>query len=305
MRIGVDLGGTKIEGILLSPTGEIAEKIRVDTPTQNYLDTVDALCDVIDRLQELSSSKKCTVGIGTPGALSSTNEHGLELMKNCNSICLNGEPLKFDVEKRLGYTTRMENDANCFALSEACYGAALSSRTVFGVIVGTGTGGGIVIDKQLHTGPNRIAGEWGHNCVPSSVRELIAQDRECYCGRKNCNETVLSGRGLKQSHLERTGVELEATEISRLASTGNSAANETIQVYCKQLARCLSTVVNLLDPDMIVLGGGLSNITQLYTQVPSLMAEHVFTENMRTILSAPKFGDASGAIGAACLWPID
>ena len=305
MRIGVDLGGTKIEGILLSPTGEVAEKIRVDTPSKKYLETVDALCEVIEQLQQLSPSKKCSVGIGTPGALSPPNEHGLELMKNCNSICLNGEPLKIDIENRLGYETRIENDANCFVLSEACYGAAISARTVFGVILGTGTGGGIVIDKQLHTGPNRIAGEWGHNCIPSSVRELITQDRQCYCGRTNCNETVLSGRGLKQSHLERTGTELEAKEIARLANSGDSEFGETIQTYCKQLARCLSTVVNLIDPDMIVLGGGLSNISQLYEQVPSLLKEHVFTDNMLTMLCAPKFGDASGAIGAACLWPLD
>ena len=305
MRIGVDLGGTKIEGILLSPSGEVTEKIRVDTPAKKYLETVDALCKVIEQLQQLSPSKKCSVGIGTPGALSPPNEHGLELMKNCNSICLNGEPLKIDIENRLGYETRIENDANCFVLSEACYGAAISARTVFGVILGTGTGGGIVIDKQLHTGPNRIAGEWGHNCIPSSVRELITQDRQCYCGRTNCNETVLSGRGLKQSHLERTGTELEAKEIARLANSGDSESGETIQTYCKQLARCLSTVVNLIDPDMIVLGGGLSNISQLYEQVPSLLKEHVFTDNMLTMLCAPKFGDASGAIGAACLWPLD
>lgn len=305
MRIGVDLGGTKIEGILLSPDGEVAEKIRVDAPTQKYVETVDALCEMIDQLQRLSPSKKCSVGIGTPGALSPVNENGLELMKNCNSICLNGEPLKADIEKRLGYATRIENDANCFVLSEACYGAATSARTVFGVILGTGTGGGIVIDKRLHTGPNRIAGEWGHNCIPSSVRELISQDRQCYCGRKNCNETVLSGRGLKQSHLERSGIELEATEIASLATNGDVEASETIQSYCMQLARCLSTVVNLLDPDMIVLGGGLSNIPQLYAQVPMLMEEHVFTDNMLTMLSAPKFGDASGAIGAACLWPLN
>ena len=305
MRIGVDLGGTKIEGILLSPSGEVTEKIRVDTPAKKYLETVDALCKVIEQLQQLSPSKKCSVGIGTPGALSPPNEHGLELMKNCNSICLNGEPLKIDIETRLGYETRIENDANCFVLSEACYGAAISARTVFGVILGTGTGGGIVIDKQLHTGPNRIAGEWGHNCIPSSVRGLITQDRQCYCGRTNCNETVLSGRGLKQSHLERTGTELEAKEIARLANSGDSESGETIQTYCKQLARCLSTVVNLIDPDIIVLGGGLSNISQLYEQVPSLLKEHVFTDNMLTMLCAPKFGDASGAISAACLWPLD
>lgn len=305
MRIGVDLGGTKIEGILLAPNGDVAEKIRVSTPGDNYSATVEALCEVVEKLQEKSSSERLSVGIGTPGALSPANESGAELMKNCNSICLNGEPLKADIERRLGYEVRVENDANCFALSEACYGAGMSARTVFGVIIGTGTGGGIVIDKRLHTGPNRIAGEWGHSCIPRSVRELMGLDRRCYCGRLNCNETVLSGRGLRQTHLERTGIELEATEIARLADAGDASATESIQIYSKQLARCLSTVVNLLDPDMIVLGGGLSNIPQLYTQVPEQLREHVFTDNMLTQLAAPKFGDASGAIGAACLWPLD
>jgi fructokinase len=305
MRIGVDLGGTKIEGILLSPSGEVIEKIRIGTPAKKYTETVEALCDVVNQLQERSSSKQCAVGIGTPGALSPANEKGLELMKNCNSICLNGKPLKDDIEKLLGYEIRIENDANCFALSEACYGSAISARTVFGVILGTGTGGGIVIDKQLHTGPNRIAGEWGHNCIPSSVRELIAEDRQCYCGRSNCNETVLSGRGLKQSHLERTGKELEAMEIARLGADGDAEGRATIEIYCMQLARCLSTVVNLIDPDTIVLGGGLSNISRLYTRVPELMREPVFTDTMLTTLTAPQFGDASGAIGAACLWPLE
>ena len=304
MRIGVDLGGTKIEGILLAPNGEVVEKIRVDTPTEKYSDTVETLCQVVEELQLKAPLEQCTVGIGTPGALSKKNENDVELMKNCNSICLNGEPLKVDIEKRLGYETRVENDANCFALSEACYGAARSARTVFGVILGTGTGGGIVVGKQLHTGPNRIAGEWGHNCIPSSVRKLIAEDRRCYCGRQNCNETVLSGRGLRQTHFEASGVSLEAAEIARLASNGDSHANNTIQTYCEQLARCLSSIVNFFDPEMIVLGGGLSNIEQLYVQVPDLMREHVFTGNMLTELSAPQFGDASGAIGAACLWPL-
>lgn len=304
MRIGVDLGGTKIEGILLADDGEVAEKIRIDTPGDQYRNTVDALCDIVEQLQQRSSPKQCTVGIGTPGALSPANENGTELMKNCNSICLNDEALKADIEAMLGYETRLENDANCFALSEACYGAAVGARTVFGVILGTGTGGGIVIDKVLHTGPNRIAGEWGHNCIPSAVRSLIAEDRRCYCGRKNCIETVLSGRGLRQSHLERTGDTLEATEIARLADGGEAEASESIAVYATQLAHCLATVVNLIDPDAIVLGGGLSNIAQLYEQVPAQLSELVFTENMLTRIYAPKFGDASGAIGAACLWPI-
>jgi fructokinase len=300
MRIGIDLGGTKIEGILLSDDGIVVENIRVDTPANEYSNTVEALSQLVESLQQNSESKY-PVGIGTPGALSSIDE----TMKNCNSIQLNGKALKRNIEDRLGYGVRLENDANCFALSEACYGSGRDALTVFGVIIGTGTGGGLVINKRLHTGPNRIAGEWGHNSMPSSVRELIDADRRCYCGRINCIETVLSGRGLRQSHQESTGNALQAIEIARLAEEGSQTAKESIQLYCQQLARCLATVVNIIDPDMIVLGGGLSNIGELYSQVRSLMKESVFTDNMLTQLSAPRFGDASGARGAACLWPLE
>jgi fructokinase len=300
MRIGIDLGGTKIEGILLADDGSVSEKIRVDTPADNYQKTVNALCNVVMALQT-SAGKNCKVGIGTPGALTPITE----IMKNCNSICLNGKPLKNDIESQLGYEIVVENDANCFALSEACYGAAKGSATVFGVILGTGTGGGLVNNKRLHTGPNRIAGEWGHNSIPDSVRRLIEADRKCYCGRDNCIETVLSGRGLKQSHLERSGNSLEARKIAVLADSGDKVAGQSIDVYCQQLARCLSTVINLYDPEMIVLGGGLSNISTLYEKVPGYLEGFVFTERVLTKLAAPKFGDASGALGAACLWPIE
>ncbi len=300
MRIGIDLGGTKIEGILLADDGVVAEKIRVDTPAEDYQATVDAVCNVINTLQPLATND-CKVGIGTPGALTMDSE----LMKNCNSICLNGKPLKKDIESRLGYEVVIENDANCFALSEACYGAAKNSATVFGVILGTGTGGGLVINKRLHTGPNRIAGEWGHNSIPDSARKLIAADRQCYCQRVNCIETVLSGRGLKQSHLECTGNSLEAIEIAALADSGDDMARTSIDIYSQQLARCLSTVVNIFDPEMIVLGGGLSNISSLYETVPDYMRGYVFNDVVLTRLSPPSFGDASGALGAACLWPLD
>lgn len=298
MRIGVDLGGTKIEGVLLTETGEVAEKIRVDTPINDYQATVDSVCSLIGNLQKHSQTL-LKVGVGTPGAL--TRPH--ELMKNCNSLCLNGHPLKKDLESQLAYEIRMENDANCFVLSEAHYGAGKAVNTVFGVIIGTGTGGGIVINKQLHIGPNSIAGEWGHNCIPSSVRNLIAEDRVCYCGRKNCIETVLSGRGLKQTYYDLTSTQREAVDISALFQQGDRSAVECIKIYSEQLARCLSTMVNVIDPDMIVLGGGLSKIDSLYESVPRHMAEHVFTDNMQTKIAAPVFGDASGARGAACLWP--
>lgn len=298
MRIGVDLGGTKIEGIVLTDEGELAEKIRVATPGHSYKETVTAVCDVIADLQS-RSSRQLKVGIGSPGALS----YPTEIMKNCNSICLNGEPLKKDIEEKLGYEIKLENDANCFALSEAHYGAAKNTCSMFGVIIGTGTGGGIVINKKLLTGPNSIAGEWGHNSLPSSARELIDQDRVCYCGRVNCIETVLSGRGLKQTHLESANEEMEALQIAELALTGNQSAANSIRLYSKQLARCLASIVNVVDPEVIVLGGGLSNIKSLYETLPLDMAASVFTDKMLTKIVPPEYGDASGARGAACLWP--
>lgn len=299
MRIGVDLGGTKIEGIILTSEGEISQKIRVATPGESYKETLTAVCQVITQLQNYSHPP-LKVGIGTPGTLS----HLSGLMKNCNSICLNGEALKKDIESNLGYEVRLENDANCFALSEAHYGAAKNSKSMFGVIIGTGTGGGIVINDQLLTGPNNIAGEWGHNSLPTSARELIVEDRVCYCGRRSCIETVLSGRGLKQSHLERSGTQIEANKIAELAMAKDPAALESLKIYSKQLARCLATIVNVIDPEVIVLGGGLSNIGSLYDSVPKDMAEYVFTDDLQTRIAPPKFGDASGARGAACLWPI-
>lgn len=300
MRIGIDLGGTKIEGILLGDNGGVIEKIREPTPATSYSDTVSTLCNIVRKLQN-SAGKRLTVGIGTPGALSQPSG----LMKNSNSVRLNGKPLQMDIEEALGYAVRLENDANCFALSEAILGVAKNASTVFGVILGTGTGGGIVINKQLLVGPNSIAGEWGHNSLPSSCRELILADRKCYCGRTNCIETVLSGRGLSATFEERYHASRTAADIATLSRQGDADAQACIALYAMQLARCLATVVNIIDPDVIVLGGGLSNIPQLYAKVPDLMRPYVFTDDMRTLLLQPSFGDASGALGAACLWPAD
>jgi len=299
VRIGIDLGGTKIEGIVLSDTGEVNEKLRVATPAADYEQTVASVCEVIQQLQAKLPSAT-SVGIGTPGALASTTG----LMKNSNSVCLNDRPLHADIEAALGYTVRLENDANCLVLSEAHYGAARNAYSVFGAILGTGCGGGVVIDNKLVSGPNQIAGEWGHNALPSSVLELVAEPRRCHCGRSNCIETVLSGRGLKQSFLEQTGRELDAADIAAAALDGDAQAQAVIAIYSQQLARCLATVVNLLDPEVIVLGGGLSNIASLYDSVLPHMAEFVFTTDLQTRLVRPQFGDASGAIGAACLWPL-
>ncbi len=299
MRIGIDLGGTKIEGVVLSEEGAIAKKLRVPTPGSDYQSIVNAVTDVILALQN-SSNTLMTVGIGSPGALAKTTG----LMKNCNSICLNGQALQQDIEAKLGYTIRLENDANCFALSEAHYGAARHAKSMFGVIIGTGTGGGIVINRELVTGPNSIAGEWGHNSLPSNARGLIKEDRQCYCGRTNCIETVLSGRGLSATHLELSGQTLDAFEIAARAQKAEGACVETIALYSKQLASCLTTVVNLIDPDVIVLGGGLSNIQSLYESVLEDMDGLVFTDKIETKICPPSFGDASGARGAACLWPL-
>lgn len=295
MRIGLDLGGTKIEGIILSNDGNINKKIRVDTPSDDYAETVKTICCVIEDLQD---SARLPVGIGTPGALALPQE----LMKNSNSVCLNGKPLQRDIESQLGYEIRLENDGNCFVLSEAFYGAAINEKSVFGVILGTGCGGGFVIDKKLVTGPNGISGEWGHNCIPASVRDLIEHDRICYCGRQNCIETVISGRGLRQTYLEKFGKEFEAKEIASRAESNDTTAIKCIEIYAQQVARSLSTIINMIDPHAIVLGGGISNIQSLYQSIPSYLEGHIFNDAVHTKILPPTFGDASGAIGAACLW---
>jgi predicted NBD/HSP70 family sugar kinase len=299
MRIGIDLGGTKIEGIVLADSGDVVKKIRVSTPGTDYQATISSVCGVIKELQHQSKTRM-TVGIGSPGALAKATG----LMKNCNSICLNNQPLQHDIEAILGYDIKLENDANCFALSEAHYGSANQARSMFGVIIGTGTGGGIVINRELVTGPNSIAGEWGHNSLPSNARHLIGDDRLCYCGRKNCIETVLSGRGLGATHLERTGTAAPAVDIAAGAEAEEQDCLDSISIYSKQLASCLTTVVNLIDPEIIVLGGGLSNIQSLYESVIQDMDGLVFTDKIETKISRPSFGDASGARGAACLWPL-
>jgi predicted NBD/HSP70 family sugar kinase len=299
MRIGIDLGGTKIEGIVLADNGDVAKKIRLSTPGTNYQAIVDSVCELIKALQQQAVTRM-SVGVGSPGALAKTTG----LMKNCNSICLNHQPLQQDIESILGYGIKLENDANCFALSEAHYGSARQAKSMFGVIIGTGTGGGIVINGELVTGPNSIAGEWGHNSLPSNARHLIGDDRLCYCGRKNCIETVLSGRGLTATHLERTGISVDAVDIAKGAEAKDQDCSESIAIYSKQLASCLTTVVNLIDPEIIVLGGGLSNIQSLYESVIQDMDGLVFTDKIETTISPPSFGDASGARGAACLWPV-
>ena len=296
MRIGVDLGGTKIEAAALDPAGAIVSRRRVATPAGDYDATVEAVGALVDAMQA-EAGRGTRVGIATPGARSLATG----LMKNCNSTCLNGRPLKADLERRLDREVRMANDANCFALSEAVDGAGRGARVVFGVILGTGVGGGIVVDRRAIEGANAIAGEWGHNPLPLPT----ADDQplpSCYCGRRGCVETYLSGPALAADHALATGEGLDAEAIAARGAAGDARCTQTIERYAGRLARSLAGVVNVLDPDVIVLGGGLSSIGALYDRVPELWRAHVFSDEVRTRLVRPVHGDSSGVRGAAWLW---
>ena len=283
LRIGVDLGGTKIEALALDRSGREVFRKRVPTPRGDYAGTISAVAALVREIGE------GTVGIGIPGAESKATG----LIKNANSTWLIGKPLRRDLEKALGREVRIENDANCFALSEAVDGAGKGAAVVFGVILGTGVGGGIVVDGKVIRGANAIAGEWGHNPLPApSAADLPHPD--CYCGRKGCIETYLSGPGLSRDHERVTG--------ERLAPEQVVLREETMRRYEDRLARGLASVINVLDPDVIVLGGGMSNVARLYTEVPRLWKRHVFSDQVTTRLAPPVHGDSSGVRGAAWLW---
>lgn len=288
MRIGIDLGGTKIEGLAIDARGRELCRRRIPTPRDDYRGTVTAVADLVADL-ERETGERGAVGIGTPGAVSPATG----LMKNCNSTCLNGQPLPQDLAAALGRPVRLANDANCFALSEAVDGAAADARTVFGVILGTGVGGGLVIDRQVLTGANAIAGEWGHNPLPRP-RDGENPGPACYCGRRGCIETFLSGPAVERLHRERTGRDLPAMEIDDTRIWDD---------WTDRLARALAHVVNIFDPDVIVLGGGLSNRRELYGPLAERLPAHVFSDHVATRISAPAHGDSSGVRGAAWLWP--
>ena len=296
MRIGVDLGGTKIEIAALDDGGAMRHRERVDTPAGDYAATVEAIASLVEKA-ERSLGAKATVGVATPGARSLVTGR----MKNANSIVLNGRALKEDLEARLGREVRMANDANCFALSEAIDGAARGEPIVFGVILGTGVGGGIVVDERVVTGANAIAGEWGHNPLPLPAAGDLPLP-QCYCGRRGCIETYLSGPALAADHGRVTGERVTADAIAGRAAQGDSAARATLERYEERLARSLALIVNVLDPHAIVLGGGLSKIQSLYTRVPALWGAHVLSDEIRTRLLPPLYGDGSGVRGAAWLW---
>jgi len=297
IRIGIDLGGTKIEGLALSADGRMMAGRRIATPRDDYPGTVRSIAGLVAAL-EAEAGARGTVGIGMPGAVSPATG----LVKNANSTWLIGRPLQQDLDRAVGRTVRLANDANCFALSEACDGAAAGADVVFGVIVGTGTGGGVVVRQQIISGPNAIAGEWGHNPLPWPQPEELP-GTPCYCGRRGCIETWLSGPGLARDHERATGDRLDSEAIAALAAQGDTEADAALRRYEGRMARALASIINVLDPDVIVLGGGLSKLSRLYANVPAQWAPWVFSDRVDTRLAAPRHGDASGVRGAAWLWP--
>lgn len=296
LRLGIDLGGTKIELIALAALGEVLLRRRLPTPAGDYRATLKAIQALVVEA-EAALGQQGVVGIGTPGALSQVTGR----IKNANSVWLNNQLLQQDVEALLRRPVRLSNDANCFALSEAMDGAAAGSRVVFGVIIGTGTGAGIVIDRKVLIGPNAIAGEWGHNPLPWPRPEEL-EGPVCYCGKRGCIETWLSGPGLARDHRRINGETLDAETIVRRAGAGNAACEATLQRYEARLARSLAHVINILDPEVIVLGGGLSNIRRLYRTVPEYWGNYVFSDRIDTRLVPPVHGDSGGVRGAAWLW---
>lgn len=297
LRIGIDLGGTKIEVVALGAAGQELARHRVPTPQGDYAATLAAVVGLVERV-ERETGRRGTVGVGTPGALSRVSG----LIKNANSTCLIGEPLKDDLQALLGREVRVANDANCFALSEAVDGAGRGAQVVFGVILGTGVGAGIVVNGRALDGANGIAGEWGHNPLPLPAGDDLPLPA-CYCGRAGCIETYLSGPGLAMDHARCSGELARPEGIVAGAAEGDPACEASLARYEQRLARALAGVINILDPDVIVLGGGLSNIERLYQRVPSLWCPHVFSDHVATRLVRARHGDSSGVRGAAWLWP--
>jgi fructokinase len=295
VRIGIDLGGTKIEAVALDDEGRERDRHRIATPRGDYEATLGAVASLVDRVE--AAVGRSTVGVGMPGVISPATG----LVKNANSTWLNGRRLSEDLATRLGRPVRLANDANCFALSEATDGGAAGARVVFGVILGTGVGGGVVVNGGVVTGANAIAGEWGHNHLPWPDADELPGPR-CYCGRTGCIETFLSGPGLSRDHRSAGNEALEPAAIAGAAAAGDVGALDTIGRYERRLARGLASVINLLDPDVIVLGGGLSNIERFYARVPQLWTPYVFSDAVVTRLVRAVHGDSSGVRGAAWLW---
>jgi fructokinase len=297
MQIGIDLGGTKTEAVALASESLVAARRRVPTPRE-YVGTLDAIARLVGEL-ESETGRSGTIGVGIPGVVT----RGTGLVKNANSTWLNGRPLQADLESRLARPVRVANDANCFALSEASDGAGRAYDTVFGVILGTGVGGGIAIRRQIHDGPNQIAGEWGHNPLPWMTDEDRAAAPACYCGKTGCIETFLSGPGFERDYERSSGIARSSHDIVRAAAGADTAAIGALRRYSDRLARGLAGVINILDPEIVVLGGGMSNLPDLVPSVSTLLPRYVFTDTVRTVVAPNLHGDSSGVRGAAWLWP--
>ena len=297
IRFGIDLGGTKIEIVALASDGRELLRRRVATLHEDYGGILCAIAMLV-RDAEAEIGESGTVGIGTPGSIS----RATGLLRGSNSISLNGKPIKADLEGLLGREVRVSNDANCFALSEACDGAGKDSETVFGAILGTGVGGGIVVRGNVLVGPNAIAGEWGHNPLPWPTDDE-RPGAQCFCGHTGCIETFLSGPGLERDYFSATGKRLTSIDIEAGAASGDAGCEQAMRRYEARLARALAHVINILDPDTIVLGGGMSNMQRLYAAVPVLWAAWVFSDRVDTALVRNVHGDSSGVRGAAWLWP--
>ena len=300
VSLGIDLGGTKVEAALLDDAGTVLWKQRLPTPAGDYRATVRAIAAITDTARAVSDAAvggALSIGIGTPGTATAAG-----LMKNCNSTCLNGRPLQADVERAVGQRVVLMNDANCLALSEATDGAGAGAPVVFAAILGTGTGAGIAVHGRVLTGPNGLAGEWGHNPLPWADG-VLDPHWVCYCGRSGCIETLVCGPGLSRDHALHHGGNLDAAAIAARAAGGDAAARDTLARHTQRLARALASVINLLDPDVIVLGGGLSQMPHLYIEVPALWGRWVFSAGdgapVKTRLLPALHGDASGVRGAA------
>ncbi len=302
MRIGIDLGGTKIEVIALSDSGEELFRKRIPTPRGSYPDTLAAIKSLVDDA-ERATGQKGTVGVGIPGTISPFTGK----VKNANSVWLNGQPLDKDLSALLQREVRFANDANCMAVSEATDGAGAGKNIVLALILGTGSGSGIVINGKPHNGANGIGGEWGHNMLPwqDEEEQEVTKNNPCYCGKSGCVEQFVSGTGLCDDYERRSGNRLKGDEIVRLAEQGDAVAEQSLQAYERRLAKSLAAYVNVLDPDVIVLAGGVCNIDRLYTNVPKLLGDYIFGRECFTEIKKAVHGDSSGVRGAAWLWPLE
>tara|TARA_B100000963_G_scaffold347600_1_gene354133 strand:+ start:66 stop:962 length:897 start_codon:yes stop_codon:yes gene_type:complete len=296
MRFGLDLGGTKMEAVLLDDTDEIVWRERRPTPAEDYQAIIETMAALVAQAAK-ETTQEITIGIGMPGSLSPKTG----LVRNSNTQCLNGRAIKQDLERTMAREVRLANDANCFALSEATDGAGAGAQSVFGVIIGTGCGGGLVFDGKLLNGANGIGGEWGHNPMAAPTAEELPGPL-CYCGRHGCNEVWISGSGFARDHTAITGEKLTAEQI--LASD-SAAAKASFERLCDRIARALGAVINLFDPDAIVLGGGLSNVDALYSNIPRIWSKYIFSDVIETRLVKNKHGASSGVRGAAWLWPLN